>query len=264
MTIELNKIYNTDILDGFKLLENNSINLIITSPPYNIGIPYDSWNDKLKFLDYFDWCKKWISECYRVLKDDGRIAINIPFEISNPHDSTYQNRIYISAEYYFILKSVGFNHAGIVRLNEINPQIVKKTAWGSWLSASAPYIYNIEECVLLAYKKQWKRLNSGISTINKNEFLKNVTGRWDYRAETQGLTEANFSLDFPLTAIKMLSYKNDIILDPFSGSATTALACLMTNRNYIGFEISEKYWKIGNLRLQHYINKQNCSLKEFL
>jgi site-specific DNA-methyltransferase (adenine-specific) len=104
----------------------------------------------------------------------------------------------------------------------------------------------------------------GISTITKEEFLKSVTGVWDYKAETQGLTKANFALSLPLNAIKILSFKNDLVLDPFSGSATTALACLMTKRNYLGFEISEKYWKIGNNRLQNYIDRQNCSLKELL
>jgi site-specific DNA-methyltransferase (adenine-specific) len=100
--------------------------------------------------------------------------------------------------------------------------------------------------------------------MSKDEFMKNVTGIWDYRAETQGLTEANFSLDLPLTCLKMLTYANDLVLDPFSGSSSTALACLMTNRNYLGFEISEKYWKIGNDRLQNYIDRKNCNLKEIL
>jgi len=262
--LEINKIYNNDILEGFKLIEDNSINLIITSPPYNIGIDYDSYKDKMSFKDYFNWCKKWLSECKRVLKEDGRIAINIPFEISNPHDTDWEDRIFIASEYHILFKELDIHMAGVVRLDEKYPQIVKKTAWGSWMSASAPYIYLPDECVLLGYKKQWKRLLKGLSTMTKESFMKNVTGRWKYHAETQGLTEANFSIDFPLTAIEMLSYQNDIILDPFMGSGTTGLACVMTNRNYIGFEISKRYHKIAEVRIQNYIDRQNNSLKDLI
>ena len=74
--MSINVIYNCDIFNGFKNITDNSIDLIVTSPPYNIGIDYDSWNDNLSWNDYLDWCQKWLTECYRVLKDDGRIAIN--------------------------------------------------------------------------------------------------------------------------------------------------------------------------------------------
>jgi len=262
--MEINKIYNTDIFEGFKLIDDNSINVIITSPPYNVGIKYDSWTDKIPFKDYFEWCKNWLIECRRVLKDDGRIAINIPFEISNNHDKNWDLRVFIAAEFHAILKEVCLHGAGVVRLVENYPHIVNKTAWGSWLSVSAPYIYNPEECALLAYKNQWKRLNNGLSTMTKQEFIQNVTSRWLYRAETKGLTQANFSLDFPLIAIKMLSYQNDIILDPFMGSGTTGLACLMTKRNYLGFEISKQYHKIAEVRIQNYIDRHNNALKDLI
>ena len=74
--LKLNNIYNMDCIEGLKQLEDNSIDLIVTSPPYNLGIEYDSWDDKMSWTDYLKWCEKWLQECYRVLKDDGRICIN--------------------------------------------------------------------------------------------------------------------------------------------------------------------------------------------
>jgi len=259
-----NIIYNVDCLEGFKKLPENSIDLVLSSPPYNVGIQYDTWNDKMPFENYFIFCEKWLRECYRVLKDDGRMAINVPVEISNPHDETGPKRVFMSAEYHFITKKIGFKGQGVVRLHEDNPHIVNKTSWGSWMSASAPYIYSPEECVLLYCKKQWNKIKKGVSTVSKEEFIKNVSGRWAYRAETHGLTQANFSLDFPLTAVHMLSYENDIILDPFMGSGTTGLACAMTNRRYIGFEISKQYHKIAEVRIENYVDRQNCALGDLL
>ena len=76
MSLELNKVHNMDCVEGLKQLDDNSIDLIVTSPPYNVGIDYDTWKDKMPWEDYLAWCKKWLSECFRVLKDDGRICIN--------------------------------------------------------------------------------------------------------------------------------------------------------------------------------------------
>lgn len=219
----------------------------------------------MPFEKYFEWVEKWLKECYRVLKDDGRIAINIPVEVSNQHDESGHDRVFMLSEYHQIMKTLNFHTAGVIRLAENHPQIRNRTAWGSWMSASAPYIRNPDEHVLLYYKNQWKRLTSGTSTMTKEDFIKNVSGRWDYIAETKCLTAAGFSLDFPLTAINMLTYKDvDVVLDPFMGSGTTALACVMTDRQYIGFEISENYWKIANNRIQNHVDRGNCALKDMM
>jgi len=260
--MQTNIIYNVDILEGFKILPDNSIDLALFSPPYNVSIPYDTWKDNMSFDNYFKWCIKWLNEIKRVLKEDGRLAINIPNEITNTNDPNYERRVFIAAEYYSLIKQVGLHFNGYVRLSENSPNITNRCAWGSWQSASSPTIYNSEECVLLSYKTQWKKLNKGPSTIEKEDFMKQVSGIWNYKAETQGLTKANFSLDLPITAINLLSYQNDIVLDCFMGSGTTGLACVMTKRNYIGFEISKQYHKIAEVRIQNYLDRQNNTLKE--
>jgi len=248
--LELNKIYNGDCLELMKNIDDNSIDLIVTSPPYNVGIEYDSWNDKLSLNDYFNFAEKWLSESFRVLKSDGRIALNVSYEANQRFNS---ERLFFASDYWQVMKKIGFKFFGLVDLKEDQPERVKYTAWGSWLSASSPYIYNPKECVIIAYKKSKNKLSKGKSYFtseNKQEFIKLVSGVWDYTAETKKYTEANYSLTIPLNALKILSYENDIVLDPFIGSGTTAIACLILKRNYIGFEISEKYYKIALERVK--------------
>lgn len=273
LPLELNKIHNFDCLDGFKKLEDNSIDLICTSPPYNVGIDYDTWNDKMLMPDYYEWCKKWLSEAFRVLKKDGRIAINIPYEINSQERG---GRVFFLSEYWQMMKEIGYMFFGMVDLEEKASHRVKRTAWGSWMSPSAPYIYNPKEAVILAYKESYKKLEKGeaewkgksvevidkngniktkidFEKIDKDEFIELVFVPWKYQADVKSLTKATYSMDIPMKAIKILTYKNDIVLDPFSGSGTTAVAAKITGRNYIGFEISENYTKIANNRVQSYM-----------
>lgn len=269
-TLELNKVHCGDCLDLFKEIPDNSIDLIVTSPSYNVGINYDVHNDKLPMNEYFEFAKKWLKECYRVIKKDGRIAINLFLEINLKERG---GRIFLASEYWTIMKEIGFKWFGIVDLKETKPHRVKFTAWGSYMSSSGPYIYNPKECIILAYKEKRIKENKGsswdykieqfqnngkiinkklFSDDNKNEFKELVCGEWKYRAETQGLTKACFSLDIPLKAIKILTYENDIVLDPFAGSNTTGLAAKMLNRKWLGFELSQNYTDIGNKRVEKY------------
>lgn len=252
----MNKIIQGNCIGEMKKLEDNSFDLVITSPPYNVGIEYDSWDDSKNFKEYKSFMYEWLNEVFRVLKEDERIALNIPYEINIKENG---GRILLVSEYWEVMKDVGFKFAGIVDLVESQPHRIKLTAWGSWLSPSAPYIYNPKECVLIAYKKEWKKRNKGQSYFNENnkkEFQELVYGLWKYRAETKGLTKANFSLDIPEKAMKILSYENDLVLDPFLGSGTTAIACIKLNRNFIGIEISKEYCKIAETRIKPYLEQK--------
>ena len=135
--IEVNKIYNMDCIKGMQSIEDNTIDTIITSPPYNVGIKYDSWNDSLPIDHYFKFTHDWLSEGYRILKDDGRIALNLPFEIKIKNTG----RFFLISDIWEIMKDIGYKWAGIVMLKEKSPQRVKYSAWGSYNSPSAPYIY---------------------------------------------------------------------------------------------------------------------------
>lgn len=246
-----------------KYVENESIDLVITSPPYNVGINYDDYNDDLLYSDYFNLMTFVFQFIYDKLKDDGRLALNIPYETKFPKE---EMRVFFVAEFWKLLKNIGFQWAGIVDLKEPSAQRVKLSAWGSWLSPSAPYIYNPKECVIICYKNQWKKENKGISYFNesnKNEFIELTGGQWKYIPEFKGLTKANFSLDLPLSALKILSWENDTILDPFMGSGTTALACEMLKRKWIGIELSKNYCRIASSRIKKYIKASETVEKFF-
>ena len=273
------KIINGDCVHVMKSMPESSVDQIITSPPYNVNIAYDEYNDGLVMDDYWDWTEKWLTEAYRILKDDGRVAINIPIEV-NVQDRG--GRVFFSSEFWAVMKKVGYKFYGIVDLEEQSPHRSKTTAWGSWMSPSSPYIYNPKECVVLAYKKlpkkqvkgkpQWTgtpvEQEDGKTKItyleeDKKEFMELVYGQWNYFADTKTLTKATFSMDIPTKAIKILTYKNDIVLDPFCGSATTMVAAEILDRRWIGIELSEKYTKIGLDRVKAFWEQRRQIKFEF-
>ena len=273
--METNRIIQGDCVEVMATLPESTVDLVVTSPPYNVGIDYDSHNDRQSMEDYWKFTKDWLSEVYRLLKDDGRIAVNIPYEV-NVQDRG--GRILFMSEFYQIMKNVGFKFFGLVDLDENSPHRSKTTAWGSWMSPSAPYIYNPKECVILGYKKnhikkvkgepQWKGelvdLEQEDGTIkqkmmyqdeDKKEFMSLVYGQWEYFADTKQQTKATFSMDIPMKAIKILTYKNDVVLDPFTGSGTSLVAAEISGRRWIGIELSENYTKVAKERVQHFIDK---------
>ena len=274
--IETGKIINGDCIEEMAKLPEGCIDLIVTSPPYGVSIKYDVHDDDVEFEEYKVFSENWLSEAYRVLKDDGRIALNIPYEINRQSKG---GRIFFVSEIYQIMKQVGFQFFGIVDLEEQSPHRSKTTAWGSWMSPSSPYIYNPKECVILAYKKhhikkvkgepQWTGVPTDIEqedgTIkkktvyleeDKKEFMELVFGQWKYFADTKSLTKATFSMDIPTKAIKILSYKNDIVLDPFMGSGTSAVSAEVNDRRWLGIELSPNYAEIARKRVQAFVEQK--------
>jgi site-specific DNA-methyltransferase (adenine-specific) len=279
----IGKVINGDCIEVMKEMSEGSIDLIVTSPPYGVGINYDTHDDDIEFEDYKVFSKNWLTESFRVLKDDGRIAVNIPYEINRQKKG---GRIFMVAEVWKIMQEIGFGFFGVVDLEENSPHRSKTTAWGSWMSPSSPYIYNPKECIILAYKKNHiKKVKGtpewvGIETMIENEdgtkrkkmvytddqkkdFMELVFGQWDYFADTKSLTKATFSMDIPTKAIKILTYKNDIVLDPFAGSGTSLVAAEVLDRNWIGIELSENYAEVARKRVQLFIDKKKQMELEF-
>ena len=281
--IETGKIINGNCIEVMKTLPEGSVDLVVTSPPYNCGIKYDMHIDNLPMDQYWDWTREWLKEVYRLIKDDGRVSINIPYEV-NVQDRG--GRVFFVSEFYQIMKEVGFKFFGIVDLEEDSPHRSKTTAWGSWMSPSSPYIYNPKECVILAYKKQhikkvkgepeWKGVPTEIEQEDgtlkkkivyeekdKKEFMELVFGQWNYFADTKSLTKATFSMDIPTKAIKILSYKNDVVLDPFAGSGTSLVAAEILDRRWLGIELSENYTKVAKTRVQDFVDRKKQIKIEF-
>jgi site-specific DNA-methyltransferase (adenine-specific) len=98
---------------------------------------------------------------------------------------------------------------------------------------------------------------------DKKEFMELVFGQWNYFADTKSLTKATFSMDIPTKAIKILSYKNDVILDPFCGSGTSVVAAETLDRRWLGIELSPNYCEVARSRVQHFVDeKQKVKVEE--
>lgn len=250
-----NTIQNTDVLEGLKAIPDESVDLMMTSPPYNCGIDYDSWQDNLPWQEYLEWCRSWLIEVRRVLKPDGRFAINHLVEMGLPAGGK-KNGIRVSpqVELYKILTDLGMPIVAQPMWTDLTRSTL--TSWGSWKSASAPYIYNPMEVILIGYKDRWKKerpkSQPGVNTISREDFMKGVSGVWNIQPETRGLTKANFPVALPKMCVELLTFKDDVVLDPFMGSGTTAIACLATDRQYLGIELSEAYYQVAERRIEHW------------
>ncbi len=237
------KIINDDVLKT-KEIKPGSIDLIVTSPPYNVDIKYNSHDDKLSYRDYLEFSKKWLTRCYEWLKDDGRFCLNIPLDKNKGGQQS------VGADFTTIAKQIGFKYHSTVIWNEGN--ISRRTAWGSWMSASAPYVIAPVELIVVLYKKRWKKTGgSKKSDITREEFMEWTNGLWTFSGESKKKTghPAPFPIELPKRCIKLFSFMGDTVLDPFMGSGTTLIASYKLNRIGIGIEIDKGYCKLAVDRL---------------
>lgn len=242
----VNKIICADALKTLKRMPSNSVDLVITSPPYNFEMKYDNYHDKQGWDKYFSFLNDVWQECYRVLKHGGRICINV-----QPMFSEYMPTHHIISKQ---LLDLGFLWKSEILWDKHNYN-AKYTAWGSWKSASMPYLkYTWEFIEVFAKGSQKKeKLNGEVSDITGDEFKKWVYAKWDVAPE-RNMKDAEhpamFSEEIPKRLIKLFSFVDDIILDPFNGAGTTTTVAKALNRRYIGIDISPKYCEYTKKRMK--------------
>lgn len=134
------------------------------------------------------------------------------------------------------------------------------TAWGSWLSAKNPVLRDIHEYILIFSKESFSRANHDDqpTTMTRDEFLELTKSVWTFGAESAKRVghPAPFPVELPLRCIKLYTFENDVVLDPFIGSGTTAVACLMSNRRLVGYDTEEEYVKLAEKRIEEILNEK--------
>jgi site-specific DNA-methyltransferase (adenine-specific) len=218
-------------------------NLIITSPPYALGVDYGQagYADDQPYASYLDWVRTWATTLLQVSADGGRACINIPL------DTNKGGKRAIYADYLRIFQEVGWTYQTSIVWNEQN--ISRRTAWGSWLSPSAPFVTAPVEMIAVFYKGDiYRRPATGgrRGDITRDEFLAWTLGTWTFAGANPRRVghPAPFPEELPRRLIKIYSYPGDLVLDPFAGSGTTLVASKRLGRASVGVEINPVFCKL--------------------
>ena len=228
-------------------LPDNSIHLMITSPPYNVSKEYD---DDLSLKEYLDLLNRVWKETYRVLVPGGRVCINV---------ANLGRKPYIPLHSYIItgMQEIGFLMRGEILWNKAS-SASPSTAWGSWLSAANPVLRDIHEYILVFSKDTFSRKKKDKeNTITKEEFLEWTKSVWTFPAISarQIGHPAPFPEELPHRLIQLYTFKGDVVLDPFVGSGTTCLAAIKDKRNYVGYDINPEYVTLAKKRISNYTSQ---------
>jgi DNA modification methylase len=241
----VNKIICGDSEEALKKLPSNCVDLIFTSPPYNFGLGYDTSEDGIDWNRYFDKLFAIFKECIRVLKYDGRIVVNI-----QPLFSDYIPIHHILSNFFMQNKLIWKGEI----LWEKHNYNCKYTAWGSWKRPSNPYLKYTWEFLEVFCKGDLKHKgDSSKADITKDEFKKWVYAKWDIAPERSMKKyehPAMFPEELVKRVLKLFSYKDDFILDPFNGAGSTTVVAKKLGRRFLGLDVSEKYCKIAEKRLK--------------
>ncbi|MDH5401043.1 MAG: site-specific DNA-methyltransferase [Candidatus Heimdallarchaeota archaeon] len=246
-----NRIILGDSRD-LSIIPDRSIHLVITSPPYNSRKEYD---EDLSFTEYLSLIEDVATEVFPKLVDGGRFALNI---------ANLGRKPYIPVSDYIsqIMTKIGYMQRGEIIWNK-GASAGSSTAWGSWKSASNPCLRDVHEYILIFSKGTMKRnKKEKQSTISRDEFIEYTKSIWDFSTVSARKIghPAPFPVELPYRCIQLYTFEGDVILDPFMGAGTTAIAALKTNRSFIGLDISEEYVNLANTRIQEYLKKhQNIS-----
>jgi site-specific DNA-methyltransferase (adenine-specific) len=217
-------------------------NLIVTSPPYALGVDYGdtAYTDDQPYAQYLRWVKAWASTLLEISAADGRACINIPL------DSNKGGKRAIYADYLRIFQDVGWTYQTSIVWNEQN--ISRRTAWGSWLSPSAPFVTAPVEMIAVFYNETFRRpaRDGRRGDITREEFLAWTLGVWTFGGANPRRVghPAPFPEELPRRLIKLYSYPDDLVLDPFCGSGTTLVAARKLGRRAYGVEINPSFCEL--------------------
>lgn len=241
---DLNKLYckSSENMDD---IPDNSVHLMVTSPPYNVGKEYD--ND-LTLDEYLSLLTSVFSETYRKLVTGGRACINIANIGRKPY-------VPLHAMVIEIMLDLGFLMRGEIIWDK-SASGGGSCAWGSWMSASNPVLRDYHEYILVFSKESYSKNKSQPKndTIEKEDFIQWTKSIWTFPAVNAKRIghPAPFPIELPHRLINLYSYEGDVVLDPFCGSGTTCIAALQNKRKYIAYDINEEYIKLSQKRIANH------------
>ncbi len=242
--------------ENMKELPDNSVHLMITSPPYNVSKEYD---EDLSLTEYLQLLENSFRETYRVLVNGGRACINV---------ANLGRKPYIPLSDYIsnMMIKIGFNMRGEVIWNKA-ASASPSTAWGSWQSAANPILRDIHEYILIFSKGEYKReKGQKENSITKEQFMEWTKSIWTMNAESARRIghPAPFPEELPYRLIQLYSFKGDIILDPFMGSGTTAVTAIKSDRKFVGYDISQEYIDLAEKRLKPILEQTTLKFENVL
>jgi site-specific DNA-methyltransferase (adenine-specific) len=226
-------------------LPDNSVHLMVTSPPYNVGKEYD---EDLTLENYREFLKRVWCDVHRVLVPGGRACINV---------ANLGRKPYIPLHAFIVedMIELGFLMRGEVIWDKAS-SAGSSTAWGSWQSASNPTLRDVHEYILIFSKNTFGRKNplKRENTISRDEFLELTKSIWTFPSESAKKIghPAPFPVELPYRTIQLYTFEGEVVLDPFMGSGQTAIAAIKANRRYIGYEIDYEYAKLADNRAKEF------------
>ena len=240
MTKTVDIIARANSRDLKEYVDDNSVSLIVTSPRYNVGMPYEKITPLKEYLDELDGIWK---ECWRCLKTGGRLVINVADTCRRP---------YIPLHCYITMRLIRqkWYMRGIINWDK-GDSCNLSTAWGSWMSPSNPYLNDQVEYIIVCSKTNTRLEGMTKPDITRDEFLKYRQNSWKMDTESAKKVghPAPFPVELPWRAVKFYTYPGDIVMDPCNGSGTTCEAAVRLGRHYLGFDICQEYVDLANDRL---------------
>lgn len=227
-------------------LPDNSVHLMVTSPPYNVGKDYD---EELSLEEYFGFLRRVFEEVYRVLVPGGRACVNI---------ANVGRKPYIPLSSFIVreMLDIGFLMRGEIIWDK-SASAGASTAWGSWMSASNPTLRDVHEYILVFSKQLFKRPNpfKRRSTISRDEFLEYTKSVWSFSTASAKRIghPAPFPVELPYRLIQLYTFEGEVVLDPFMGSGQTGIAALKTGRLFVGYEINADYVRLAEKRISDFL-----------
>lgn len=239
----LDRVFHKDSRD-LSEIPNNSVHLMVTSPPYNVGKDYD---EDLSLDEYRYLLREVFAETFRVLVPGGRACVNV---------ANIGRRPYIPLHAFIItdMLEIGFRMRGEIIWNK-GASSGSSTAWGSWMSASNPTLRDVHEYILVFSKGPFGREGRNkISTIGRDQFLEYTRSVWEFPSESARAVghPAPFPVELPFRLIQLYTFAGEVVLDPFCGSGSTCLAAAMSGRHFIAYDIVKEYVDLSLRRLESY------------